>query len=143
MQDLGTAPGGTVSTARAINNLGTVVGYSSVSYSGCVHAMRWTATAGMQDLGTLAGVGIPGCSDALGVNDFGQVVGTSDTTTGANTAMLWTEQDGMRDLNTLISVDSGWLLNIAASINNAGQITGVGYINGNSHAFLLTPTPKF
>jgi probable HAF family extracellular repeat protein len=52
---------------------------------------------------------------------------------------LWTKQKGMQDLNNLIPPKSGWVLEYAASINNRGQITGSGTINGETHAFLLTP----
>ena len=43
------------------------------------------------------------------------------------------------DLNTLIPPDSGWELQSAEDINNAGQIVGAGTIHGQHHAFLLTP----
>src|SRR5262245_12387301 len=45
----------------------------------------------------------------------------------------------MADLNDLIPPGSGWLLEVAAAINDAGQITGTGTVNGCTHAFLLTP----
>lgn len=45
----------------------------------------------------------------------------------------------MLDLNSLIPAVSGWELQFAGSINDAGQIVGQGRINGQSHAFLLTP----
>lgn len=45
----------------------------------------------------------------------------------------------MQNLNNLIPKDSGWQLVLPTAINNRGQITGQGTINGQSHAFLLTP----
>ncbi len=48
----------------------------------------------------------------------------------------------MTDLNTLIPPNSGWILTEARGINDAGQITGTGTINGETHAFLLTPVPS-
>jgi probable HAF family extracellular repeat protein len=45
----------------------------------------------------------------------------------------------MVDLNTLIDPTLGWVLTTAAGINDAGQIVGSGVINGQSHAFLMTP----
>ena len=53
--------------------------------------------------------------------------------------MIWTQKGGMKDLNNLIPPNSGWVLVLANSINNSGQITGYGTINGENHAFLLTP----
>ena len=46
----------------------------------------------------------------------------------------------MTDLNSLIPAGSGWVLEAAKAINNAGQIAGFGMINGAEHAFLLSPT---
>jgi hypothetical protein len=43
------------------------------------------------------------------------------------------------DLNTLIPSGSGWVLNDAVAINDAGQIAGTGFHNGLQRAFLLTP----
>jgi probable HAF family extracellular repeat protein len=45
----------------------------------------------------------------------------------------------MMDLNDLIPGGSGWTLIEAASIDGSGQIVGFGTINGQTHAFLLTP----
>jgi hypothetical protein len=45
----------------------------------------------------------------------------------------------MRDLNDLIPAGSGWLLKSAWGINDAGWITGDGTVNGQDHAYLLTP----
>ncbi|MGA2696202.1 MAG: hypothetical protein ABSE92_09070 [Terriglobales bacterium] len=33
-----------------------------------------------------------------------------------------------------------WTLSTAYAINNSGQITGYGTINGENHAYLLTPS---
>jgi hypothetical protein len=92
------------------------------------------AKLNMQDLGTVPGSG--NCtSGASAINDLGQVIGSP--------AFVWTKASGMQDLNRLISPNSGWVLQIATSINLWGQITGVGTINGKSHAFLLTPRNSF
>ena len=44
------------------------------------------------------------------------------------------------DLNNYLLNGAGWTLQYAEAINNAGQITGYGTINGQTHAFLLTPS---
>jgi hypothetical protein len=47
----------------------------------------------------------------------------------------------LTDLNTLIR-DASWQLIQANTINDLGQIAGVGYHDGQLHAFLLTvPEP--
>ena len=92
----------------------------------------------MEDIGTLPGafVTVAGCCHTI--NNLGEVVGFSIGQNGS-TAFLW--KDGnMMDLNTLIPADSPWYLQAANSINNVGEITGQGTINGEVHAFLATPS---
>ena len=44
----------------------------------------------------------------------------------------------MTDLNTRLPSGSGWVLESANDVNDVGEIAGVGTINGQRHAFLLT-----
>jgi hypothetical protein len=46
----------------------------------------------------------------------------------------------MIDLNSLLDSGSGWVLTSANGINDSGQITGTGIFQGQTHAYLLTPT---
>src|SRR5215471_14629400 len=89
------------------------------------------------DLGTLGGTG----SDAWGIDTFGQVIGEAVNTDGADHAFLYSGSV-MYDLNDLIPAGSGWELNVANGINDAGQIVGNGADSGAQHAFLLTPIYK-
>src|ERR1700682_5314810 len=70
--DLGTLPGGTYSSANAVNVNGQGVG-SADTFNGGQHAFSWTPFGGMVDLGT-PGLGV-GLSVATAVNANGQVVG--------------------------------------------------------------------
>ena len=116
-------------TVNAINDAGQIVG--SKNDHG---AILW-------DKGKITNLGTLGrrYSYAYDINNKGQVVGEVKTKKGIQHAFLW--QNGvMKDLNTLIPASSGWKLLYATDINNKGQIIGQGSYNGQSRAFLLTPT---
>ncbi len=140
--DLGTLGGepnssGDASVANAINDKGQVVG-NSQTVSGETHAFRTAPNSPINpstdDLGTLGG----GYSIAYAINNKGQVVGASDTTSGVRHAFVYYKHQ-MLDLNNLIPTDSNFVLTRANGINKKGQIVGSGSINGETHAFLLTP----
>ena len=137
IRDLGTLVGGHNSQAESINKDGKVVGWSDTS-SGSKHAVLWQNRQ-ITDLGTLGG----NATLATDINNRGTVVGYSFTVNNYNEipvhAFVW--RNGiMRDLNSRLPADSGWELNTAYGINNRGQIVGSGQKNGQTRAFLLTPT---
>ncbi|RZI43307.1 HAF repeat-containing protein [Herbaspirillum sp. HC18] len=134
--DLGTL-GGRESVATGINDRGEIVGssHTTMNTDRTPHAFLYKNGV-MQDLGTLGGPS----SAAEGVNNAGTVVGSSENQDGELRAVVW--QNGrIQDLNALAVVAArGWTrLYWARAINDKGQITGTGFINGVSHAFLLTP----
>jgi probable HAF family extracellular repeat protein len=92
----------------------------------------------MIDLGTFGGTD----SEALGINNSGQVVGEAETSSGAEHAFLYNGSGSIQDLNDLIG-STGWTLSDAAGINDSGQIVGTGTNpSGAQQAFLLTPVPE-
>ena len=127
--NLANIPGlaGGPSTASAVNSLGQVAGWSVIS-STSNHAILWSKTSGIRDLGTLGG----GSSFATAINPSGQVVGFSDTT-GFSHAFLWSSSSGMIDLGSLGTRSN------ATGINPSGAVTGFYSDSSNqSYAFSWT-----
>jgi len=133
MQDLGTLPGGRYSAGRAINQSGEITGYSATPDAG-IHAFLYS-NGSMKDLGTLPGKSF---SYGEGINRHGQIVGNARNLFDPH-AFLYSH-GAMQDLNNLIPSNSGWVLEFADAINDRGLITGSGNHDGQTHAFLLTPT---
>ena len=128
--------GGNNSNGVAINTQGQVVGYADLP-GGDQRAFLF-AQGKMKNLGTLPG-GTQ--SFAYGIDGRGRVVGASDAKDSALRAFIYS--DGvMQDLNKLIPADSGWVLTEAKGINEAGQIVGYGFLDGERRAFLLTPVKQ-
>jgi probable HAF family extracellular repeat protein len=139
MRDLGTL-GGSLSTAQAINDAGQVAGAAYLPGDIGQHAFLYSEGV-MTDLGTLGGQS----SAAFAINNAGQVTGGSSMPVGSDPesrspdhAFLYTN-GVLLDLNALIPSGTGWTLTTGWAINDRGQITGIGNINGEAHAFLLTP----
>ncbi|MBB3224952.1 PEP-CTERM sorting domain-containing protein [Pseudoduganella umbonata] len=107
--------GGTVNSVHDIDSAGTVVGGSNFSGDAYGHAVMWRDGEAI-DLTP----GFAYSTTAFGLNDLGQVVGT-----GSGPGWIWT--DGrVAQLNQLIDPASGWSIDSAFDINNAGQIVAHG-----------------
>jgi probable HAF family extracellular repeat protein len=76
-------------------------------------------------------------SEAFGLDGSGRVVGYAATASGNAHAILW-DNGTETDLNSLLPANSGWVLQYANAINDAGQIVGEGTNNGVDASFLLT-----
>lgn len=126
-------PGDDNASANAINGSGEIVGGTSAGFRH-ERATLWHRNGTVEDLGVLPE---QGWSVAFAINDSGQAVGWSGFR-----AFIWSRQQGMQDLNALISGTAGWLLILPTAINNRGEITGQGLINGQSHGFVLTPVSE-
>jgi probable HAF family extracellular repeat protein len=165
IRDLGNL-GGLGGFANSINSQGQVVGWSTTA-DGLQRAFFWSETSGIQAIPTIAG----GQSRAFAVNDLGQVLGSEDGV-GAfiwdqlhgaqvipvggyafnNLAqvvggpigdlLLWDQPNGVRHITYLLPPNTGWQLEIAFAMNDAGDIVGYGTFNGQVRGFLLTPVPE-
>lgn len=149
VMELGFLPGDSTSQALALNNRGEVVGESYETVVGSdglpdrvPHVFLWTPTGGMAPLGDLGG----GRSSAYDINDAGQIVGETRTSSGWQLQVGFLRQDGyMLDLNLITDTGGGKRhLQIASAINNAGHIAGLltlGKPVSEQHGFLLVPKP--
>lgn len=142
---LGNLGGQGWNTPMAINRRGdTIVGFSDLpgDVSGGVltpnfHAFIWTKESGkMTDIGVLPGDTL---SEALDVNDQGQVVGVSIPSFHA----FIYENNKLRDLNVLMPKGSPLLLIGANGINERGEITGQACIIADGGCPLGNNIPAF
>jgi probable HAF family extracellular repeat protein len=129
--------GGPRSAAESINNVGQVAGWSitgaptSTFWPAPLHLRRaffWTERDGIMDIGTLGGA----WSTPTAMNDFGEVVGLSETPAGAAHGFHWTRERGMTDLGP----------GTPTAMNNMGQVSGDIVIDGQLHAVVWTSTGR-
>jgi len=135
MQDLGTL-GGNNSYAIAINDGGTVTGYSDITGNARTHAFVWTATGGMVDIGATVPGGGP--SEGLAINSAGNVGGTlTRRSNNLASPAFWSAATGWQAKGR----DRGDQRNYAFGINDSNQLTGQLYVFGDVvHAFLWDET---
>ena len=107
---------GESATAKALNSTGQAVGRTHRPLGSNTWGLFWTGGKQKLNLYQLRGGDY---STANGLNDAGEVVGSSNTATALR-AFLWKAGTGMQDLGALPG-DSG---SEAFGINNAGTIVG-------------------
>jgi probable HAF family extracellular repeat protein len=133
MTDLGTL-GGESSWARGINNAGQIFGYSEYRTNDLARHAFIIDNGVMIDLGTLGGT----VSHPLAMNNQGHVIGDSEDDLGFPVPFLY-RNGQMVNVNSLLPPDSGWEIDAALYINDAGQIAGFGSHNGEFAWYILTP----
>ena len=126
LQILDTLSGG--SEAFDINDNAVIVGYSTTA-TGESHAVMWT-DGGIVDLGTLPGDDF---SQALAINNQGQIVGRSaNISQSSERAFIW-ENGVMRELGSLPTLP----FSRAFSINEHSQAAGVSILGSVTRATLF------
>ncbi len=138
MRILAPLPGGRSSVAYGLNYW-NICGVSENGL-GANRAVIWFIyQPGIVELGDLGGPS----SYAWGMNNSGDVVGTSETATPLTYhAFIWNNWEGIKDLNdsVMVTLPPGITLITAASINNSGQILAEAQDPmGLLHVFLLSP----
>jgi len=146
LTDLGSLPGGGMSSPNCINKRGDVAGNASNNVIDPMGGWPESRAVLYKDgevlnLGTLNGGGE---SAATCLNDGDTVVGFAGDNTldqfslvwGTQThAFRWTGSHGMQDLGTLGGPDA-----VPISVNNAGQIAGFSYTNSTPNPTTGIPT---
>ncbi len=136
IKEIGVLEGDNESNGFWLNASGAVVGcsdtangegYPCTGTTAGQHGFYWTKSGGLEDLGTLPGGNISG---AIGLNDSGEVVGYSNTSTKAADLYNFVAFDRMptgeiKSLGTLASGDSS----CAFSVNSSGEIAGDSFEN--------------
>jgi probable HAF family extracellular repeat protein len=131
LQDLGTL-GGANSYGMALNDAGQVAGNAQTA-AGYSTAFLWDGHE-MKSLGTLGGTQ----SYGYGIDSNGDVVGYSWTNDGVTHGFLYSG-GMMLDLNSLLEIGSGWTIDGAYGINEAGQILAQATHDGQRYAVELNP----
>jgi len=77
---------------------------------------------------------------ATAIDSRNTVVGCLENLATARAGFMWNEQSGYRMINDCLAPGSnGWNISEVHSINDAGQMAALGYLNGTPQAVLLTP----
>lgn len=121
LTDLGTL-GGRCSEANAVGDDGRVVGQSFLANDQTFRACLWQ-NGTPRDLGTLTGAATA-CSSAADLNAAGQIVGWSDTASGAHACRFTVDAAGNVTNRTDLGVLSG-NYSYAYGINATGVIVGL------------------
>jgi probable HAF family extracellular repeat protein len=93
-------PGETTETfAWAINDSGEVAGSFVHPQDHLYHGFVWSQSTGLHDLGTLA----TGWSEALAINDSGDVVGFARDADGTGHAVVWKNGGTIQTIGPLVN----------------------------------------
>jgi probable HAF family extracellular repeat protein len=142
-----TLPFGDIGGAQAVSPGGAIAGMGKDSQStNITHAVYWpSATGSGVDLGVLgvSGRNIPS-AEAYGVNDSGEVVGSSSNSS-EDSLHAFLYEGSLQDLNSISDASTKNLtLTYASAINSNGCIVGSATLttDGTTHAYVAIPNTK-
>jgi probable HAF family extracellular repeat protein len=128
MQELSPGSGLQGYGAMAINDSDEVIGSFGDPTDNQSHGFLWTQANGLKDLGVLPG----GSSQAIGINNSGDVVGVARDAKGSGYSVIWRQGGTIQKLGPLAGVG---LKSVATGINTSGEIAANG-----SALYRLKPT---
>ena len=131
LDGIGRPPTGNPDYAWGANNAGDVVGVAHDS-AGYGQAVLWPAGTSAPQRITVPRKFFG--ADARAIDSLRRVVGSMWP---RSRAFAWTAARGVVDLNSLLRTGSGWTLEMASGINDAGEVSGTGVYNGARRAFRL------
>jgi probable HAF family extracellular repeat protein len=144
VEALGDIGGPHWNTPTSISQRGDVVGFLSQPgddpNNPQLRAFLWTRQRGIENLGVVPG---DATSQAWGVNEDRQVVGSSIDGAGQSRAFLWTRELGIRALKDFAPDFAGRLVN-AQDVDEHGRIVGRATepATGAQVAFVATPVRR-
>ena len=130
MLDPTAGAGPRASYGMAINGRGVVTG----SFNGGARPFRWSATGGLQDLGSTAAFPAPSSGRVL--NDSGLIAGVTTIDEETTRVFAWTGERGLLDIDTLGSVESS-----PVAVGAGGEVAGnrlASWDDGGDRPFLWT-----
>jgi len=127
MQDLGTPPGFTYSTAWGINTAGAVVG-SAWNQTAKGSPFLWTQSGGMKTLGPFGDVAL---TDGNAINDAGLILASLYNGTGYSSYLLTPNQSTSSTTLTssLNPSTHGQPITFTATVTTSGSIAPTGTVN--------------
>jgi probable HAF family extracellular repeat protein len=134
LSEVGPLPGYPNAEARAINNLGHIVGFSGDGVR--VTGMILTGAS----LTAIPGLSGYQLMHPYAINESDVVVGCGRKQSDDSQVHAFRFASGHTvDLNSFLPVGSSWVLQCATDINDHGTIVGTGRIGSHYHAFMLVP----
>jgi probable HAF family extracellular repeat protein len=139
--EVGTLPGGATSVSAAdINSRGQVVGQNQLGPGPNSRGFLWSPTTPNGTSGSMVPLS-PRAAGALGINDYGQVVGS---VSGFSGIYLWTPDTPNATSGSIVEFnrDPTADLRFVTAINSVGQFVGFDRDNSSlvDREFLWTPT---